>query len=171
MDDAHGQSLLRFARARIAEALGGPRAPAPAGSWCAERRATFVTLWRDGALHGCIGSVEAERSVIEDVAKNAVAAGLADRERAAGVGAEVEVLERDGVRPVLFDEGTDALVDDRQTLLSRRAGAGLDDAAVDRVHAAAAVGDDAEAGVGGAGIDPQDDHAFVILRKGSDACP
>jgi len=40
--------------------------------------ATFVTLERDGALLGCIGSLEAVRPLVADVAHNAVAAGFCD---------------------------------------------------------------------------------------------
>jgi AmmeMemoRadiSam system protein A len=39
-----------------------------------ERRATFVTLERDGQLLGCIGSLAARTSMVEDVAKNAYGA-------------------------------------------------------------------------------------------------
>lgn len=41
-------------------------------------RATFVTLEEDGALRGCIGSVVARRSLVEDVAVNAFGAGFGD---------------------------------------------------------------------------------------------
>ncbi len=43
-----------------------------------EERATFVTLQASGRLRGCIGRLEAERPLIDDVNENAVAAGLAD---------------------------------------------------------------------------------------------
>jgi hypothetical protein len=39
------------------------------------------------------------------------------------------------------------------------------------VHPPAPVADDAEAGVGGARIDAEDDHASGILRSGPDASP
>ena len=41
-------------------------------------RASFVTLTIDGALRGCIGSLEPIRPVIEDVAYNAYSAGFRD---------------------------------------------------------------------------------------------
>jgi uncharacterized protein len=41
-------------------------------------RATFVTLHKDGDLRGCIGSLEAQRALIVDVAMNAFAAAFRD---------------------------------------------------------------------------------------------
>jgi AmmeMemoRadiSam system protein A len=43
-----------------------------------ERAATFVTLKMHGKLRGCIGTLEAHRSLIEDVRANAVAAAFHD---------------------------------------------------------------------------------------------
>jgi len=43
-----------------------------------EKGATFVTLERDEQLLGCIGSLEATRPLVVDVAANAVAAALYD---------------------------------------------------------------------------------------------
>ena len=43
-----------------------------------EKRATFVTLHTDGRLRGCIGTLEAVRPVVEDVAYNAYAAAFSD---------------------------------------------------------------------------------------------
>ena len=43
-----------------------------------EQRACFVTLKNDGALRGCIGTLEARRRLVEDVAANAFAAAFAD---------------------------------------------------------------------------------------------
>ncbi|HKJ77676.1 MAG TPA: AmmeMemoRadiSam system protein A [Gammaproteobacteria bacterium] len=42
------------------------------------QRATFVTLERSGELRGCIGSLEAVRPLVEDVAHNAFAAAFSD---------------------------------------------------------------------------------------------
>lgn len=75
----HGPTLVRFAREHLREALGGPTATRPTGEWCAYPRATFVTLrWTSGDLQGCIGTLEAERAIVDDVAHNAVAAGTRD---------------------------------------------------------------------------------------------
>jgi hypothetical protein len=75
----HGPELVKFARARIEQELGGPVAQPPKGEWTAEKCATFVTLrWRDGDLQGCIGTLEADRPIVADVAGNAVAAATRD---------------------------------------------------------------------------------------------
>ena len=76
-DDA-GQILLPIARAAIANALGqGVSVPTNA-SWLQETGACFVTLTQAGALRGCIGSLEARRSLLSDLMANAVAAALRD---------------------------------------------------------------------------------------------
>ncbi len=77
---SYGPILVRYAREKLREALGGPVAVKPDGAWCIERAATFVTLrWKaNGHLQGCIGSLEAERAIVDDVAHNAVAAGTRD---------------------------------------------------------------------------------------------
>jgi AmmeMemoRadiSam system protein A len=77
--DALGTDLVRFARARVAEALGGPRAIPPVGAATRKLGATFVTLrFTDGRLHGCIGTLEPQMALVDDVAKNAVAAAIED---------------------------------------------------------------------------------------------
>ncbi|MCW8831117.1 MAG: AmmeMemoRadiSam system protein A, partial [Gammaproteobacteria bacterium] len=43
------------------------------------RRATFVTLQKQGQLRGCIGMLEPVRPLAEDVAHNAFAAAFSDR--------------------------------------------------------------------------------------------
>jgi AmmeMemoRadiSam system protein A len=74
-----GDVLVRFAREMLREALGGPPASRPTGTWIDEPGATFVTLrWKTGDLQGCIGSLEPERSIVDDVAQNAIAAGTRD---------------------------------------------------------------------------------------------
>jgi AmmeMemoRadiSam system protein A len=73
--------LARFARARIAEELGGARASNrdEIVSGCNEPGASFVTLrWRDGRLQGCIGTLEPRRLLADDVAQNALAAAFSD---------------------------------------------------------------------------------------------
>jgi hypothetical protein len=74
-----GAVLVRWARASLREKLGGPAAERPSGAWCDELGATFVTLrWKSGQLQGCIGSLEADRAIVDDVAHNAIAAGTRD---------------------------------------------------------------------------------------------
>jgi AmmeMemoRadiSam system protein A len=43
-----------------------------------DRRATFVTLQKNGELRGCIGSLEATRALAVDIASNAFAAAFRD---------------------------------------------------------------------------------------------
>jgi len=74
--------LLAAARASIAHGLThhAPRPIALAGFPAALHapHATFVTLKLDGELRGCIGTLEARRSVVEDVSANAFAAAFRD---------------------------------------------------------------------------------------------
>jgi AmmeMemoRadiSam system protein A len=70
--------LARFARDHLRHTFGGEAATRPTGY--GEQGAAFVTLrWRDGSLQGCIGSLEAHRPLIDDVAANAIAAATRDR--------------------------------------------------------------------------------------------
>jgi MEMO1 family protein len=75
----HGVKLLRIARASIANALGARGvAPPPNEAWLAESRATFVTLTQGEELRGCVGALEAQRPLAEDVAANARSAAFED---------------------------------------------------------------------------------------------
>ena len=75
----HGGTLLAIARNSIETALGvsAPKPP-PNESWLKQVRASFVTLTQNGQLRGCIGSLEAQRPLGEDVSHNARAAALSD---------------------------------------------------------------------------------------------
>jgi len=73
-----GAILLQVARDAIARALGSPGIPQDLPDWLHEPGATFVTLTQSGRLRGCIGSLEARRSLHADVSANAVAAALRD---------------------------------------------------------------------------------------------
>jgi hypothetical protein len=76
---AHGGTLLAIARNSIEAALGVSQPqPLPAQAWLRPMRASFVTLTHNGALRGCIGSLEAQRPLGEDVGHNARAAALSD---------------------------------------------------------------------------------------------
>lgn len=81
--DDERRILLQLARSSIEAGLlrGAPLAPdhsAYTGELC-EHRACFVTLrMSDKALRGCIGSTEAVRSLVADVADNAWAAAFRD---------------------------------------------------------------------------------------------
>ncbi|MHB1144782.1 MAG: AmmeMemoRadiSam system protein B [Thiobacillus sp.] len=77
-DVEKGETLLKLARAEIASKLGHEVAsPAQAG-WLREPGASFVTLTRQGELRGCIGTLEAHRSLEIDVRENAAAAAFRD---------------------------------------------------------------------------------------------
>jgi hypothetical protein len=77
-DEEKGSTLLKLARAEIAQQLGqAMHAPADA-PWLAEHGACFVTLTRHGELRGCIGTLEAHRPLGVDVRENAVAAAFRD---------------------------------------------------------------------------------------------
>jgi AmmeMemoRadiSam system protein A len=75
-----GRVLLDVARAEIAEFLGleVEITPPQEGGWLTAHGATFVTLTKQGELRGCIGTLEAHRSLIEDVRENAHAAAFRD---------------------------------------------------------------------------------------------
>jgi uncharacterized protein len=73
-----GEHLLPIARAAIAGALGLPASADEAAPWLNEHHACFVTLRRNDSLRGCVGSVEARRSLLEDVKRNAVGAAFHD---------------------------------------------------------------------------------------------
>jgi AmmeMemoRadiSam system protein A len=78
MSTDKGRVLLRMARHAIERALGAEQPMQEDAPWLAEPGATFVTLRQRGQLRGCIGSLEAHRPLIQDVAYNAVAAALRD---------------------------------------------------------------------------------------------
>jgi len=78
-EDARGTVLLAHARHAI-ETLFERRdgRALPEAPFLDEPGATFVTLRRHGDLRGCIGSLEADRALRVDVARNARAAALHD---------------------------------------------------------------------------------------------
>lgn len=96
-----GLLLPALARRALEEALGGPplveRFAAPGEAWLHRRAATFVTLTlqSSGQLRGCIGTVRATRTLLEDLCSNTRAAALSDP-RFPPLSAEE--LERDPVR-------------------------------------------------------------------------
>jgi len=96
-----GKIITGIARAAIAKHLDltSDSMEATALSWLHEPGACFVTLYLQGVLRGCIGSLETYRPLIEDVRANAVAAAFHDHRFApltadefANVQIEVSVL-------------------------------------------------------------------------------
>ena len=78
-----GKILLQIARAAISHALHVPFSAAVAvdkdATWLSQPGATFVTLTYRGQLRGCVGSLLACESLIDDVSSNAISAALRDR--------------------------------------------------------------------------------------------
>jgi len=77
----HGRKLLQIARQSISSALvagGKPGTPPAEEPWLRESRATFVTLMQGEELRGCVGALEAQRPLAQDVAENARAAAFED---------------------------------------------------------------------------------------------
>lgn len=99
-DTTLSHALLVTARAAIAGALGLPAPPAPAHRRLLEPGASFVTLHdAQGELRGCVGQLEAQEPLGDDVRRNALAAAFHDHrftpltvEEWAGLQVEVSVL-------------------------------------------------------------------------------
>ncbi len=114
MSDDLGTALLVRARNAIAAEFGVDGCPEPAHRALAEAGATFVTLTQDGQLRGCIGSLEAWRTLDADVRENARAAAFRDS-RFAPLGREelertrVEVSLLTAPEPMSFADEADAL--------------------------------------------------------------
>jgi hypothetical protein len=89
-----GRLLLELARAAIQEAFGGPPVVCPPQeAWLTEPTAVFVSLHRDGALRGCVGSLEARRPLFEEVTEKAQAAAFRDGRMEPVQASEVADLE------------------------------------------------------------------------------
>ena len=79
-----GRLLVHLARHALSDALDPNNTEALKADigdehWLDEPGAVFITLRRfDGALRGCIGSIEAHRPLLEDLRANAVAAAVRD---------------------------------------------------------------------------------------------
>ena len=78
-----GVVLLSLARASIERALGLTPAYSMHAAWLEHQAAVFVTLstpdgTADGVLRGCIGSLEAHRTLAQDISENATAAAMRD---------------------------------------------------------------------------------------------
>lgn len=93
----HRETLRRVARESIAHGLahGGPLAvdPEQHASELSAPGATFVTLKRYGLLRGCVGTVEAVRPLVVDLAHNAYSAAFGDPRFAPLTQYEAEDLE------------------------------------------------------------------------------
>jgi AmmeMemoRadiSam system protein B/AmmeMemoRadiSam system protein A len=106
--------LLRLARTSIRGALGHDPSFAMHASWLKEPAATFVTLTKNGQLRGCIGSLEAHRTLAEDVRANAIAAATQDprfppvtNDELEHIDIEISLLTEP--RPIEFSDEADAI--------------------------------------------------------------
>lgn len=77
-DDTLGLALVMTARHAIGAQLGRARNRWPEHAALAAPGATFVTLFREGELRGCIGTLRAHRPLGIDVRVNAQAAAFHD---------------------------------------------------------------------------------------------
>ena len=109
-----GAILLPISRAAISTALGHPCAATEDALWLQEAGACFVTLTQHGQLRGCIGSLQAHRSLLADLKSNAVAAAMHDPRFApltlteqGHTDIEVSLLSR--LQPLHFASEADAL--------------------------------------------------------------
>ncbi len=81
LTDADKDALLRIARSTIAAKLTGQQAawrPDEPSPTLLEKRGCFVTLHLNGALRGCIGTIEPASPLMEGVAENALNAAFRD---------------------------------------------------------------------------------------------
>jgi AmmeMemoRadiSam system protein A len=77
-DIDRGKILLTLARNAIASQLGLRESECVEPEWARVPAATFVTLTLNRTLRGCIGTLEAHRSLADDVRHNAVASAFHD---------------------------------------------------------------------------------------------
>ena len=110
-----GRTLLAIARGAIEASLLGKAAPSvDRPDWLRLRGASFVTLTKGGKLRGCMGSLEADRPLGEDVAANALAAAFEDPRFSKLSGEEwpecaVEVSVLSAPKPMRFADEADLL--------------------------------------------------------------
>ena len=78
MSSNKGEILLPIARASIADVFGQVHEATEEAIWLQEQAACFVTLTQQGQLRGCVGTIEAHRSLLEDIKHNAKAAAFKD---------------------------------------------------------------------------------------------
>lgn len=109
-----GETLLPIARASIARSLGRTCEAAEDATWLQEFGACFVTLNQRGQLRGCIGTLQAHRSLLADVRANALAAAFRDPRFAPLAAAEldhtkIEISLLSPMQAMVFSSQADAL--------------------------------------------------------------
>ena len=93
---SHKQQLLQLAGESIKKGLCGETLAVRAAGFpepLRALRATFVTLHIEAQLRGCIGTLEARRTLVEDVASNAYGAAFRDPRFRALTWSEYERLD------------------------------------------------------------------------------
>jgi AmmeMemoRadiSam system protein A len=114
MSNDQGKVLLQIARAAISRALNMPAEADEKAQWLADSGACFVTLTQYGELRGCIGTLQAYRSLLEDVKYNAVSAAMRDP-RFAPLSAQeldltdIEISLLSPTQKIAFENEADAL--------------------------------------------------------------
>ena len=108
------QIVLPIARATIGRALGRQATADESAPWLHEPKACFVTLKKNGDLRGCIGSLQAQRSLLADLKANALAAAFQDPRFEPLTDEEfnytrIEVSLISAIEPVYFVNEQDAL--------------------------------------------------------------
>lgn len=109
-----GQILLPIARASISSALDRVKKADEKAAWLQDIGACFVTLTQQGELRGCIGTLDAHRSLLQDVKANAHAAAFRDPRFAPMAAAELDITEVEisllsAMNPLQFSSERDAL--------------------------------------------------------------
>ena len=88
-----GEILLPIARCSIAETLGQEYEANEDAAWLQQQAACFVTLMQQDQLRGCIGTLEAHRSLLDDVKSNARSAAFHDPRFSPLTGEELKYTE------------------------------------------------------------------------------
>ena len=109
-----GTVLLPLARSAIAAKIGVEHRVCADAQWLRSIGASFVTLTLRARLRGCIGTLRAARTLLDDVRHNAVAAAFSDprfkpltQEEYGEISVEVSVLSP--LAPMHFSDERDAL--------------------------------------------------------------
>ena len=109
-----GNVLLPLARTAIAREFGKSQRAVEEAAWLREHGACFITLTYEKKLRGCIGTLRAHRTLLEDVQANAVAAAFRDPrfkplavDEFDTVAVEISVLS--ALAPMTFAHEQDAL--------------------------------------------------------------
>ena len=114
MPDDKGRILLAIARSAIAKTLGQTCEANDDASWLQEKAACFVTLMQRDKLRGCIGTLNAYRTLLDDVKHNANAAAFSDTRFRPLTSEELEITDIEisllsQMQPLIFSSEQEAL--------------------------------------------------------------